>query len=143
MREIKFRLPTKCQNSHFRWEYFVLDFPENGAVKREWGQKNCDCPTHGIDQGFSSIGTAQQYTGLKDKNGKEIYEGDVLRWKYKDDNGYRTQKGDKIIGAVWYNTGTTEYRVEKGNDDSRLNEFNTSEIEIIGNIYENPELISE
>lgn len=79
MKPIKFRLPTKCQNGHFRWEYLIIDFPENGAITREWGPKNCDCPTHGVDQGFSSVGAAQQSTGFFDRKGKEVFDGDIVR----------------------------------------------------------------
>jgi len=70
-----------------------------------------------------------QYTGLKDKNGKEIYEGDVL----------------KAHGIVTWND--TEYRWSaidlNWNDKREWHDLDylTSPFEIIGNIYENPELI--
>lgn len=61
-----------------------------------------------------------QYTGLKDKNGKEIYEGDVYNY-----NGVIDVF--ESIEDFYYNE-LIKYRVEDG--------------EIIGNIYENPELIN-
>lgn len=64
-----------------------------------------------------------QYTGLKDKNGKEIYEGDIL------DHGYGKHP------VVW-NT----YRWELADGHSILW---SDMCEVIGNIYENPELLKE
>lgn len=66
-----------------------------------------------------------QYTGLKDKNGKEIYEGDVV--KREEENPCLVEIGDGMItaGGVW------------------LNEFRASLEEAIGNIHENPELLTK
>lgn len=67
-----------------------------------------------------------QYTGLHDKNGKEIYEGDILKITYK-------LSGKTIISSVrWANAKFKP---------TRLSEHNQYEIEIIGNIYQNPELL--
>ena len=63
-----------------------------------------------------------QYTGLKDKNGVEIYEGDVLEYK----NGNKT--------AVYWNPVDVSY-VPLAAEDWRYKS------EVIGNIYQNPELI--
>jgi uncharacterized phage protein (TIGR01671 family) len=65
-----------------------------------------------------------QYTGLKDKNGKEIYESDIVAT-----DGYGNQK-------VHYDAPM--FRV--GNLDS-LEYWTGKDVEVIGNIYENPELL--
>jgi uncharacterized phage protein (TIGR01671 family) len=75
-----------------------------------------------------------QFTGLLDKNGKEIYEGDILKinlyndeWKTK----VRTYLGRLIIDVQGYDWNTTALSFL---DDE-------AETEVIGNIYENPELL--
>jgi len=72
-----------------------------------------------------------QFTGLLDKNGKEIYEGDiVLPVKFKD-----------IPNIVEY-VANGFYRVKKHNDKFYYNPLGTCEVRIIGNIYETPELLT-
>lgn len=69
-----------------------------------------------------------QYTGLKDKNGKEIYEGDIVLWTNK--NHDRTLKTEVEFRGGTFFIGP----LETTEDD---------EPEVIGNIYENPELLKQ
>ncbi|MDH4212163.1 MAG: YopX family protein [candidate division WOR-3 bacterium] len=72
-----------------------------------------------------------EYTGLKDKNGKEIYEGDVVDCE----NGILREI--KCFGPVYYG-------VTPGGDFCMLMQSNNfKESEVIGNIYENPELLEK
>lgn len=84
-----------------------------------------------------------QYTGLHDKNGKEIYEGDIVR--YPD----ASSCGDSGEWDCFTNTGEVKYcnetmsyyfteRVSIEMDEIDIN----TDAEVIGNIYENPELLN-
>lgn len=80
-----------------------------------------------------------QYTGLKDKNGKEIYEGDVLSPTRK----LRNPRG-LLAKVVWEQaTPYAGYRLidNKGDGEYCLLQNNEELWEVIGNVYENPELL--
>ena len=91
-----------------------------------------------------------QFTGLFDKNGVEIYEGDVLKYHPYHNLGH---KGIKTIGAVkWGETGDSddwahskhyEWVVDKDSlADIADSDYKEDEYcEVIGNIYQNPELL--
>ena len=74
-----------------------------------------------------------QYTGLKDKRGKEIYEGDILKCPQPlDDNLFE-------VGHVYWCSDSAGYYVETNLSNDELSAFTDGEV--IGNIYENPELL--
>ena len=116
MREIKFR--AWINNSK---KFEAIEFI--GA-----GQKTFPIYTKDNKYWFPMQGVLEQYTGLKDFNGAEIYEGDILQ--DVDDS--------TIVGIVEYDEAFGEYDC----GDNNLYEC-TRDCIVIGNIHENPELLEE
>jgi len=126
-REIKFRV----------WDHDLKKFIEdsnadphicwNGTVYCHERQKE------GGDVLVSGIRniTVQQYTGMKDKNGKEIYEGDIVEGLYKDTD---YNHWDEIKASVVYSDRFAGFSIGCEN-------WVKQSIEVIGNIFENPELL--
>lgn len=97
-----------------------------------------------IDEHNEKYFEIMQYTGLKDKNDKEIYEGDIV--DYPD----ASRCGESYDYDCYINRGIVEYDL-----DSMSYHFTNretvdmedicikDEVEVIGNIYENPELLKE
>ena len=86
--------------------------------------------------------TVGQFTGLTDKNGRKIFEGDIIHLEYSQ----------VFFGGVYFGEYTAEVSYKEGcfitdgmnNGDeieTPLSGFNNDEVEIIGNIHDNPELL--
>lgn len=73
-----------------------------------------------------------QYTGLKDKNGKEIYEGDIIRFVHDKEDWFNQIGFEDGSFVRFFDNGTS----------TPINQDSMSQAIIIGNIYENPELLN-
>lgn len=74
--------------------------------------------------------TLMQYTGLKDKNGKEIYEGDILRY-------------DGALFMVVFGLGAIGMKRIIAEERKPTYRLHTIQGEVIGNVYENKELLQQ
>lgn len=94
--------------------------------------------------------TLCQYTGLTDKNGKKIWENDILRYSYDYDGSPFLKDGEEIkyrAGAVFWSEWRGSWAVcGRGNKKCTNNDVfkynrNPNRTEVIGNIFDNPELL--
>ena len=122
MREIKFRA-WDIQTESMR-DVLVID----------WVNELIDLSSGIIERRPHEV-ILMQYTGLKDKNGVEICEGDIVETVYN---------GEVFAGVVVYDLSEVDFKVTDGKEKYGRNFqylAGNDENEVIGNIYENPELL--
>jgi len=131
MREIKFRVWDKKEKEMY--DVLTLNrYYKDKPMTITWIGNLFNFPVpptaqKGISEEEENNYILMQYTGLKDENGKEIYEGDIVIKRFENPKGTKWEK--KIVVEIpdfygeWFCGGI---------DD---------EYEIIGNIYQNPELL--
>ncbi len=132
MRTIKFRAKVKLPDRAVMRKVIV---PEGEWVYGEIHTIDCPFPhIHTKDVGKQPIDneTIQQFTGLLDHYGNEIYEGDILKF-YSDEEGYievRFVRG--IFAFLWKG---------KLDDELPINAPTQEWAQVIGNIHDNPEML--
>jgi len=123
-REIKFRGDNHCkQFIKFDFQHFYFDDDANQVI--------FDCDKVMGDRGGIERFTFQQFTGLLDKNGKEIYEGDIVNW----------DRGANVPRQVQWNGTDCEWQAWWKLGFIKLTIYEAERVEVIGNIYENPSLL--
>lgn len=159
MREIKFRAWDKdtkhmvySDGRDSKERPMDYDFEVNREGVQCWWSEDYDDKFGYPATNCGYLDNIMQYTGLKDKNGREIYEGDILRgFKYP----YLSDENHNYFAEVYWCDNVHAfgiYAIKDPNTKVRgisagftelMEDWNRDDWEVIGNIYENPELIGE
>lgn len=125
MREYKFRLWDKEKE-------IMLDVEKIDFDDCYYGGEMYVNTTDGSDYWNNELYSLMQYTGLHDKNGKEIWEGDIVKSFFVDTDEAGNEIYKYYIIEVKYDEVLCEYNIDK-----------FMNLEVIGNIYDNKELLNE
>lgn len=152
MREILFRGFHECENGKQKvfvngaWHkgewvegYFIEDNESFGKPDYHAYIVNHSCPSGCFGRDiFREVipSTVGQYTGLLDKNGQKIFEGDILRLAYRPDEDYIVEWND---GS--YRFRRRIYPKEYGYESLCCVQNSVAHLKVIGKIHDNPELM--
>jgi uncharacterized phage protein (TIGR01671 family) len=121
-------------NLKFRvWDFSKKKFYFYSGIFNLANQHQKLLPPGSFEQ-FNKI-EIQQFTGLKDKNNKEIYEGDIVSTFYRS-MGWNLSGKNKLGVITWKNKSSC-FKICRDKQQCGI----TNVIEIVGNIFENPELL--
>jgi uncharacterized phage protein (TIGR01671 family) len=142
MREIKFRAWDKELKEFSNWTNRDPMFNVSSGDFFFWQRTKNEDGTYGGDiilrSNWGERFILQQYTGLKDKNDVEIYEGDILS---EENSGYGYKK---LTIVEWRKSYSGEQFCEVGLNSELVDYYggvNPESSEVVGNIYENPEML--
>ena len=137
MREILFR-GKRIDNGKWAYGYYFYDSFYNKAyitAGRYCMEASKRKPNQRIINAFEiDPKTVGQYTGMLDKNGTKIFEGDICNFSNRSDiDNY---------GVVVYDADETEFGIDYGSTYLGLGRhYHSRDVEVIGNIYDNRELL--
>jgi len=142
-RIIKFRAWDKCgETKMLRVEQLSWELHPYGVERIHFhGVVDVTDPPQGyVASGFGATNGSEdtgwvlmQFTGLYDKNGKEIYEGDILKCRDANDNFFNEYVVWNEVHLAW---GLNDW-------DYTLVDIPYESFEVVGNIYENPGLLKD
>lgn len=146
-REILFKAKRKDNGEWVEGQYVYITNPltEDGKPT-----KHLICNGTSIFNDLIDPDTLCQYTGLTGKDGKKIWENDILRYSYDYDGSPFLKDGEEIkyrAGAVFWSEWRGSWAVcGRGNKKCTNNDVfkynrNPNRTEVIGNIFDNPELL--
>lgn len=138
-REIKFKVWDTENEEYSNWTNRDPHFNVTNSRLFFWERTQKKDGSYGGDIVLEDYGNRfilLQYTGLKDKNGKEIYEGDILIFRPCYDESLGGQFGNSVF-AVSFSDGAFRF------GDQLADQEGASYYEIIGHIYQNPELLKQ
>ena len=132
MRTIKFRV---WDGKYMDYDVWVNSCGAFGDSEKKYNTPNIEISS------YHNKSIIMQFTGLHDKNGREIYEGDIV--SYKRNVGNWTGKSLTTIHEIIFTEEINAFVMKDNSGYIKLRKHLGYEYEVIGNIYENAELLNQ